>query len=798
MLQDIIVVELLAGETLFNTGEEGIYFYILKTGELTVKVTEGGKKTLYKGDMFGEISLLQKKNRTGTVQAQINTTLFCLNGETFRKIQTDVNQTSLRDNLNLLHMIPIFSCLNNHQLHSIVNNMHLKKCNQDMTIIKEGDEGDRLFIIVKGTVVVSEGGKEIRKLGTNDFFGELSVLFSDKRTVSIVTESKCLLIEISTESLIDSLGENFKDILLFELTKRAFTEHSFCKVFLRNEYVQVIYQLCSERHHQDGTVVINGKNDKIESRIMIIVIEGSLMAVKNGVEQEVAGRGQVYCNFDHASAEMIVAKKSTKTLEISFGELLAKVGETNSEKFIIKLKIASQLKALDSFKEISDEKISKLVEQMEEEPIFKNGDVIFKEGEVGDKFYFILKGLVSVSLNGKFMRKIEENNFFGEMALILDPIRSATVVVDSDTVQMYSMSKEAFLSQVDNEQLLILKRRLCLQDTFSTKLKDFFFIKNLGEGKFGAVCLVHNKKNLYAIKSVPINAVRNQKMLAAYFVRERNILLSLDHKFMVKLVKTLRDDNYLFYLLEYVNGIVMSKYLESRSDNELRNKSQVQFFIAIILLVIDYLNSKKIAHRDLKPDNIMMDEKGYLKLIDFGTANVINDFTTTVTGTPHYIAPEVLQGRGYGLSVDYWSIGIIAFEIYFDSHPFGPRAKEPMEVYRETLKKEVPVEKHMDKTVLQFVKTMLRKKPKDRVCNLEEAKKLSLFNKFQWNMLLDYRITSPYIPKLVNEENLLGEVKVNFLDNLYKSSYNRKIEEKNKEKEDSDTEGYDPKWIENF
>ena len=176
-------------------------------------------------------------------------------------------------------------------------------------------------------------------------------------------------------------------------------------------------------------------------------------------------------------------------------------------------------------------------------------------------------------------------------------------------------------------------------------------------------------------------------ILIKYFLKERSILLKLDHPLVVKLVKTMKNDNYIFYLMEYVNGIVLSKYLENRLENRIRNKYETQFYLASILLVVDYLNSKNIAHRDLKPDNTMIDEKGYLKVIDFGTAVIIKDFTSTITGTPHYIAPEVLLGRGYSFSADYWSIGILAFEIYFNYYPFGNKATDPMEVYKDVIKK---------------------------------------------------------------------------------------------------------------
>lgn len=239
----------------------------------------------------------------------------------------------------------------------------------------------------------------------------------------------------------------------------------------------------------------------------------------------------------------------------------------------------------------------------------------------------------------------------------------------------------------DKQMEQILTKRISLLDVNDIKLEDLYYMNHLGEGKFGTVSLVNDGKNVFAIKSVLRKYAENQKILARYFQQERKILLSLDHPFIVKLVKTMKNEDFIFYLMEYVNGIVLSKYLEKKLLRNMKDRYETLFIGACLLSVVDYLNFRKFAHRDIKPDNIVIDEKGYVKLIDFGTAIEINDFTNTITGTPHYIAPEILMGRGYGFSSDYWSIGVTMFEIYFDFYPFGNNANDPMEVYREIAKK---------------------------------------------------------------------------------------------------------------
>jgi len=159
----------------------------------------------------------------------------------------------------------------------------------------------------------------------------------------------------------------------------------------------------------------------------------------------------------------------------------------------------------------------------------------------------------------------------------------------------------------------------------------------------------------------------------------------LDHPFILRFVKSLKNEKFCFFLLEYINGDNLDNYL--RKKNYIRNEFETKFYIGSLLYTVDYLHKKLISHRDLKPCNIMIDNNGYLKLIDFGTSKIIKDFTNTIIGTPHYIAPEILNGKGYSLTTDYWSIGICMYEIFYGIYPFGNNATDIMEVYRDIVHK---------------------------------------------------------------------------------------------------------------
>jgi cGMP-dependent protein kinase len=395
--------------------------------------------------------------------------------------------------------------------------------------------------------------------------------------------------------------------------------------------------------------------------------------------------------------------------------------------FIIRL---AHIKKIHIFKHLSELRLIEICKRMKKQNYNEN-EVVFGEGSAGDHLYLLYKGKVQAYKGDKFIREIEEGSCFGEASIILNEPRSASIKTIEKSC-IFSLSKEDFFDLIDKNILDFLIRKISLQDNFSVSLEDLYYVKTLGEGKFGYVTLVHNEKNLFAIKAVNKKAADKQKILINYFKKERQILLTLDHQFIVKLVKTMKNEEFIFYLMEYVNGVTLGSYLETRPEVKLRNKNETQFYIATLLVIIDYLNSKKIAHRDIKPDNIMIDERGYLKIIDFGTALILKNFTNTIVGTPHYIAPEILLGKGYSFSADYWSIGITAFEIYFNKYPFGNQATDPMVVYKEVLKAALIFQPNTEPSVQVFISSLLKKKPFERTCSLALLKDSPFFNDFSF------------------------------------------------------------------
>ena len=288
---------------------------------------------------------------------------------------------------------------------------------------------------------------------------------------------------------------------------------------------------------------------------------------------------------------------------------------------------------------------------------------------------------------GKFVRDLDAGGFFGEIPGITGVLKLFTAFSVGET-ECYVINKRDF-TLLEPSILESIKDYGYLDD-LNIELKDLYIVKSLGKGKFGKVYLVHNQKHFYAIKAALLSGILQLEKIK-YYLKEKEIMKMLDFPFVLRFVKTLKTSQHIFFLEEDIEGISLRTYLSKRKKENNKNIHETEFYGAILLLVLNYLHKKRIIHRDIKPDNCMIDQKGYLKIIDFGISKYLKDedLTYTVCGTPHYMAPEIISGKGYSYSADYWSFGITLFEIFYDYLPFGHGARDILDIYQQISRKKL-------------------------------------------------------------------------------------------------------------
>eukprot|EP01017_Pseudomicrothorax_dubius_P046712 TRINITY_DN8272_c0_g1_i3.p1 TRINITY_DN8272_c0_g1~~TRINITY_DN8272_c0_g1_i3.p1 ORF type:complete len:311 (-),score=93.38 TRINITY_DN8272_c0_g1_i3:220-1152(-) len=240
------------------------------------------------------------------------------------------------------------------------------------------------------------------------------------------------------------------------------------------------------------------------------------------------------------------------------------------------------------------------------------------------------------------------------------------------------------------------------------KISDFEVYTTLGTGTFGRVRQVRLKEDynggVYALKMLKKTEIVRQNQVD-HIKSEKRILQEVSHPFLVNLRADFQDERYVYMLFDYVGG----GELFSRLRKEGRFANDVGlFYISEILLAIQYLHEKDIVYRDLKPENLLIDKRGHVKITDFGFAKKLpNDRTFTLCGTPEYLAPEIIKGSkvGYGKSVDWWALGVLVFEMLAGFPPFYD--SDPIGIYKKIITGVIDMPKFLNVRAKDLIRKLL-------------------------------------------------------------------------------------------
>jgi len=194
------------------------------------------------------------------------------------------------------------------------------------------------------------------------------------------------------------------------------------------------------------------------------------------------------------------------------------------------------------------------------------------------------------------------------------------------------------------------------------KLEDFEVKNTLGCGAFGRVklCRLPRTDQFYALKCQAKRSIV-ESGLQEHVLNEMRVMRKINHPYIAKLFCALQDKQYIYFVLELLQGGELFTHLRNRGK---LTEQTARFYAATVVYAFSTLHAKKIAYRDLKPENLVMDSKGYVKLVDFGLAKqLLSGKTWTLCGTPDYLAPEIILNEGHDLAVDYWALGVLIFEM---------------------------------------------------------------------------------------------------------------------------------------
>ncbi|XP_068114363.1 cGMP-dependent protein kinase 1 isoform X4 [Hyperolius riggenbachi] len=551
-----------------------------------------------------------------------------------------------------------------------------------------------------------------------------------------------------------------------DLIKEAILDNDFMKNLEISQIQEIVDCMYPVEYGKDSCIIKEGD----VGSLVYVMEDGKVEVTKESVKLCTMGPGKVF-------GELAILYNCTRTATVKtltnvklwaidrqcFQTIMMRTGLIKHTEYM------EFLKSVPTFQSLPEEILSKLADVLEETH-YECGDYIIRQGARGDTFFIISKGKVNVTREDTpgedpiFLRTLGKGDWFGEKALQGEDVRTANVIA-AEAVTCLVIDRDSFkhliggLDDVSNKAYedAEAKAKYEAEAAFfgNLKLTDFNIIDTLGVGGFGRVELVQLKSEesktfaMKILKKRHIVDTRQQEHIRS----EKQIMQSAHSDFIVRLYRTFKDSKYLYMLMEACLGGELWTILRDRGSFE---DSTTRFYTACVVEAFAYLHSKGIIYRDLKPENLILDHRGYAKLVDFGFAKKIGfaKKTWTFCGTPEYVAPEIILNKGHDISADYWSLGILMYELLTGSPPFsGP---DPMKTYNIILRGIDMIEfpKKITKNAANLIKKLCRDNPSERLGNLKngvkDIQKHKWFEGFNWEGLRKGTLTPPIIPSVAS------------------------------------------------
>ncbi|KAI0061398.1 AGC/Akt protein kinase [Artomyces pyxidatus] len=280
-------------------------------------------------------------------------------------------------------------------------------------------------------------------------------------------------------------------------------------------------------------------------------------------------------------------------------------------------------------------------------------------------------------------------------------------------------------------------------------IDDFELITVIGKGSFGKVMQVRKRdtQRIYALKTIRKAHIVNRNEIT-HTLAERLVLSRVTNPFIVPLKFSFQSEQKLYLVLAFVNGGELFHHLqrEHRFDEE-----RSRFYSAELLLALEHLHDLDVVYRDLKPENILLDYTGHIALCDFGLCKLNmkdNDMTNTFCGTPEYLAPEILTGSGYNRTIDWWTLGVLLYEMLSGLPPFYDESTDKM--YEKILRDPLVFGEDIGSRARSILTGLLTRDPAQRlgVNGAEEIKRHPFFEKIDWRRLIQKKIQPPFKPSV--------------------------------------------------
>lgn len=678
--------------------------------------------------------------------------------------------------LEALAHIFLFSKLNAEEKQMLVDAMEREKFPAGTDIVKQGDQGDMFYIIKSGRANVLVDGKEVNQLDKGDHFGELALLYATPRnaTIRAAFPTQCFSLPRAV----------YRTIVVASSSKTAQENRHFLsrvkllRTALNKQQVSTLAGALQQFEFNRGDTIVKQGDP---GAVFYIIRKGSVevqvrskdAAAGGGDEEKQQKKKQsLVPPAIEGEDEELEAKCGpiAQALELSAGAFFGEQSLLNDKPRAATVRAKEHVTVLallrDEFEEILGPLQSLMRKNHSKRELlgkqFQADAQVHREAsDLGDESPRA-SGVDTTSAAGTPARsgaagaggatgargelddigtavEADEEEEDDEAPKGMTPMQAAQAAARGGRVGGMMKAKASFRSERPDISLDSLEK-----------------LAVLGEGAFGSVKLVRVRgtSEVYALKQMSKARIvkTNQKRNV---LNEKAIMMRLKHPFILRLIKTFKDRDCLYLLMEFLQGGDFFGLLSRQPHGNLRRR-QANYYAGIVTTVLEHVHSRSIVYRDLKPENLVLDRSGVMKVVDFGFAKYLppGQRTTTLCGTPEYLAPELVQGTGHGQGVDYWALGILIYEMLVSYSPFADHENnEQLKIYKNILRKNPKFPSrgtHIDKDSRDLIERLLNKNPSKRLGSLRGGARDIMnhpwFSTFSFDKLMKGQMKPPFKP----------------------------------------------------
>lgn len=693
--------------------------------------------------------------------------------------------------------VPLLSSLDASQRGKLGSLMEQKSYAAGSNVITQGEDGTAFYVLRQGEAVVvhtdSAGVEDIvAHLGPGDYFGEQALINKCVRNASIrcTTEAKCLVLTGA-----DFAAHFNRNVLNVQFTKRRAVRAGKLRVrgeadtmsatrveatdsniallhaalhrttLLADLDVADVEQLLPSmwvKNVASGTELIKQGD---EGECFYIIQQGTFnVLVSSHLEDEPEkvgdlGPGMIFGElavvYHHPRNASVVAT-SDSIVWVADRHTYRKLLVNSSNSRMTKhLAILKRIPMLDVLTQDERETMAEALVDCE----FEDEQILIAEESEADALYIISVGTVEVTVDGQVVADLGPGDFVGEQALLSGTTSESTCTAKGH-VECLTISQEGFtellgpFEELMGETITVECPEEELYVPPKVALSELEVVGNLGEGAYGLVQMVRHRVTgqTFAMKRFSKQRLFEAEELDQV-INERDIMAKLHHPMLVNLVGAYKDADHVYLLIDLCQGGDLYGLLRVLSHFP---EPAAAFYAAHIVLVFEHIHSKGVIHRDLKPENVLVDRDGYIKLVDFGLAKVISARSFTMCGTPCYLSPEMLKGSGHGKGVDWWTLGILIYELLAGYTPYEDN--DQATTCRKILAGNLVFPSNFSKEAVDLITRLLEPKPSKRLGCLKGGasliKRHRFFAKVDWSKLLAKTMKPPVMPVIKGDTDL--------------------------------------------